>query len=222
MTELTAKQRGNAIHLMGSFNPQIFQPAWLAAQGLIREAESETAEIQIIHSDIVSYSVAWARIEVERDKLSIFSTPKSETPEQLRDLALGVIEVLNHTPVYTVAIQFWAHYALESQEARDRLGWTLVPPDPFQGELINPGMRALRVVGGRPTGEDPDENGLIVTIEPSNPVSPNGVYIGVVDQYEVAESSEADVGAEPAISCLKANWSASIKRASAIPAAILK
>jgi hypothetical protein len=31
-----------------SFNPQIFQPAWFAAEGLIRKGEAEAAKIEIV------------------------------------------------------------------------------------------------------------------------------------------------------------------------------
>lgn len=221
LAELAIERQGNAIHLLGSFNPRLFQPAWLAAHNLIRDAESETAEIRIIHSDIVSYALDWVRVEVEGEKLAIISTANSETPEQLRDLAVGVLEVLSHTPVYTVGIQFWGHYALESQEARDDLGWRLVPPDPFKEHLAMPGMTTLRVSGSRSSEDDPDGGGLIVTVEPSNRVNPNGVYISVLDQYELADQNDADATAGPAVACLKENWAASGKRAKAIPETVL-
>lgn len=216
MTERVPERHGNGIILAGSFNPQIFQPAWLAAQNLIRPAESENADIQIVHSEIVAYRLDWAHIEVDREKLEIVSTPKSETPEQIRDLALGVIEILRHTPIHLVGIKFFGHHALKDQAERDKIGWTLVPPGPFEGQIQGPGMRTLRVVGRHPGEEDKGDSGLMVTIEPSNPLNPYGVFISVVDQFEVAEESEPSIGAGPAIDCIKENWSKSIKRASAI------
>lgn len=221
MTEPVAEQHGNRIHFWGSFNPRIFQPAWLAAQGLIREAESENAEIGIVHSEVVSYALDWARIEVERERLAIASTGKSETPEQLRDLAIGVLEILSHTPVYLVGLQFWGHYALKDQEARDRLGRTLAPPEPFERHLVSPGVTTLRMTGGRPDGDDPDGDGLSIVIEPSNRVKPNGVYISIADQYDLADEDDPGVDARLAIACLKNKWSSSLKRAGEIPSTIL-
>lgn len=215
-----SKQRGTGITLTGSFNPRILQPAWLAAQQLIRDAESENAEIRIVHEEVVSFSLDWVNLEVEHDKLRIFSTPKSETPEQVRDLVLGVVEILDHTPIYQVGIEFYGHYAMEDQAARDKLGWTLVPPEPFAGHLEGPGMRSLKMAGRR-LGEEDGGNGLLVRIEPSYKIAPNGVFISVLDQYDVADKEEANVGAGPAIACIKDRWAGSLKRADAIADDIL-
>lgn len=214
-----SEQRGTSIILQGSFNPRILQPAWLAAQGLIRDAESENAAIRIVHEQVVSFSLEWANLEVEHDRLAVSSTPKSGTPEQVRDLALGAIEILDHTPVYGVGLQFFGHYALEDQAARDKLGWTLVPPKPFEGQLAQAGMRSLQMAGRR-AADDSGGDGVLVTIEPSALITPNGVYLAVLDQYAVADSSEANVGSSFAVECIKSQWEPSLKRAEAIASEI--
>lgn len=213
MTEPVSEQHGNALLLEGSFNPKIFQPAWLAAQSLIREAEFESADIQILHEEVVAFTIDWARLEVRRDQLTVLSTPKSETPEQVRDLVLGMIQILDHTPVYSVALQFFAHYALKDQAERDKLGWTLVPPDPFKDNLQRPGMRTLKVLGRRPGAAEDDEDRVAVVIEPSARIRPNGVYVNVSDHYSLAEPSDSNVGAEPAIGCIEERWKDSMHRA---------
>jgi hypothetical protein len=210
-----SEQRGTSIQLHGSFNPRILQPAWLAAQGLIRDAESENAEIRIVHEQVVSFRLEWADLEVDHDRLTVSSTPKSGTPEQVRDLALGAIEILDHTPVYGVGLQFFGHYALEDQAVRDQLGWTLVPPQPFEGQLAQAGMRSLQMAGHR-LGHEDDGGGVLVTIEPSAHIAPNGVYLAVLDQYVVADSAEANIGSSLAVECIKTNWESSFKRAEAI------
>lgn len=219
MVESVSEQRGTSIILQGSFNPRILQPAWLAAQGLIRDAESENAAIRIVHEQVVSFSLEWANLEVEHDRLAVSSTPKSGTPEQVRDLALGAIEILDHTPVYGVGLQFFGHYALEDQAARDKLGWTLVPPKPFEGQLAQAGMRSLQMAGRR-AADDSGGDGVLVTIEPSALITPNGVYLAVLDQYAVADSSEANVGSSFAVECIKSQWEPSLKRAEAIASEI--
>jgi hypothetical protein len=216
-----AELRSNRIVLLGSFNPRILQPAWLAAQNLIREAESENAEITIIHEEATVFSIDWATIEVERERLRLATTTKSETPEQLRDLAIGILETLDHTPIHVVAIQSAAHYPMASQERRDALGWKLVPPGPFEGEISRPGMAALHVNGAR-SGEDwqgskPPASGLVtVSVEPSSPLAPHGVFIQVDDRYPVADPEAANTGTGPAVACIKENWETSLKRAERI------
>jgi len=214
-----SEQRGNGVILRGSFNPRILQPAWLAAQGLIREAESENAEIRIVHEQVVAFGLEWANLEVDHDQLVVNSTPKGGTPEQVRDLALGAIEILDHTPIYNVGLQFFGHYGLKDQAARDELGWALVPPTPFEGQLARVGMRSLQMAGRR-SAEDVGGDGLMVTVEPSAHIAPNGVYLAVLDQYDVADSSEPNVGSSFAVDCIKSQWDPSLKRAESITSEI--
>ncbi len=221
MNPPVAELRSNRIVLRGSFNPRILQPAWLAAQKLIREAESENAEITIIHEEATVFSIDWAIIEVERERMRLATTTKSETPEQLRDLAIGILETLDHTPIHIVAIQSVAHYAMASQERRDELGWKLVPPGPFEEEISRPGMAALHVSGARPgeeaEGNEPPPTGVVtVSIEPSQPLAPHGVFMQVDDRYSVADPEAANTGTAPAVTCIKENWETSLKRAERI------
>jgi hypothetical protein len=220
VAQAVSKLRGNSIILRGSFNPRILQPAWLAAQNLIREAESDTADIKIVHEEVVAFGIEWATLQVEHDRLRLSSTPTSETPEQLRDLALGILEILDHTPIHLVVIQTAGHYAMEDQAARDKLGWTLVPPQPFEHHLVRPGMSTLQVTGARPGEEDEERGGLTVVVEPSSHVEPEGVYVSVHDHYSVADPDQPNVGTGPAAECLQANWGASLKRAEQISADI--
>src|SRR5689334_10831943 len=115
------------VALRGRFNPQIIQPAWLAAQGLIRDVESEKADIEIIHTEVVAYAIGWAQLEVQLDSLVVKTRPAAVAPEQVRDLVLGILEVLPHTPVEAIGIQASGHYALRDQDERDDLLGTLVP-----------------------------------------------------------------------------------------------
>ena len=220
MAEAVSKLRGNSIEFRGSFNPRILQPAWLAGQNLIREAESDNADIKIVHERVVAFAIEWATLLVEHDRLRLSSTPTSETPEQLRDLAVGILEVLDHTPIHEVEIQTAGHFAMADQAARDRLGWALVPPGPFETHLITPGMSTLRVAGARPDEADEERGNITVVVEPSAEIEPEGVYVSVHDHYYVANLEEPNVGARRAAECLRANWESSLKRAEQISADI--
>ena len=55
---------GHSIVLLGSFNPQIFQPSWFGNEGLIRKEEADSAKIEIVHRDLVSFSTETFRVEV--------------------------------------------------------------------------------------------------------------------------------------------------------------
>jgi hypothetical protein len=64
MAHAEAEIGGKAIVLLGSFNPQIFQPAWFAAEGLIPRELTDGANIGIIHSQLVAFSSEWLEINV--------------------------------------------------------------------------------------------------------------------------------------------------------------
>lgn len=89
---------GMGIVLVGSFNPQIFQPAWFAAEGLIRKEEEEAAKIQLIHRQAALFSLDWLQLQVTDEKFVALTTPSSYY-EPLRDLVLGTFRLLRHTPI---------------------------------------------------------------------------------------------------------------------------
>lgn len=194
--------------LRGHFNPQIFQPAWLAAQGLIRPAESEDATISIIHPEVVAYTLDWAKVEVEREMLTVATTSKTHAPEQVRDLALGMLGVLNHTPIHGVGLRFSGHYPMSDQDECARLIEILVPQTPWAQMLENPSLNSLTMQGDRIDGETGRRGNSFVTVEPSRKVA-NAIFVAVLDQYEVADSNEPALGAQPARDALDAVWSTS-------------
>ena len=85
MAQPTIEIEGMSIVLLGSFNPQIFQPAWFAAEGLVRKEEAEAAKIEIIHPQIISFSMEWLLLQVTQERFAA-STTHSPSYEPLRDL----------------------------------------------------------------------------------------------------------------------------------------
>jgi len=68
---MKAELSGINIVILGSFNPKIFQPAWFAANELIRKLEAEEADTEIIHNDISIFRIGdWLRLEVTRDRFN--------------------------------------------------------------------------------------------------------------------------------------------------------
>ena len=58
------------IAVLGDFNPIIFQPSWMAMKGIIGEGEAEGAKVELIHKDLVRFSLDWAEIEVTPEKIT--------------------------------------------------------------------------------------------------------------------------------------------------------
>lgn len=138
-----------SVVLIGDFNPKICQPAWFAAQALIRESEAEAANVEIIHSDFTSFSTDWFVMQIARDRFS--ATAKSSAyKEHLRDLVLGTFHKLSHTPLTQMGINYSARVRFKSDVDWHCFGHFLSPKAPWAGLLTKPGMRSVSVEGARP------------------------------------------------------------------------
>ncbi|MER5522554.1 hypothetical protein [Streptomyces sp. NPDC002763] len=177
-----------SIVLVGSFNPKIFQPAWFAAQGLIRQEEADEANVQVVNNDICVFETGWFGLEVINDRWMLISraTPAFES---LRDLALGTFSVLRHDPVQKVGLNAYAHYAMPSREALDNFGHKIAPKDGvWRPVMDDPRLLSLTIQGARTD----DHPGAVRTkIEPSAKI-PDGLFIDVNDEYANSDSSSAD------------------------------
>lgn len=196
---------GHTIVFVGSFNPQIFQPAWFGSQNLLKKDEADGAKIEIIHHELVIFSSGWLRIEVTPERMML-ATAQAQAFEWLRDLAIGTFRVLPHTPIDKLGINRDIHFRIETEEAWHAIGHRLAPKDIWKGLLIDPGMAGLTITAKRP---DEHKGALNVRIEPSGKVKP-GVFVNVNDHYEMP--LEPSHGSDQIIGLLEASWTKSLDR----------
>jgi len=216
MSQPKLELEGVGIVLVGSFNPQIFQPAWFAAEGLIPKEEEEAAKIELIHREIASFSTDWFQLQVATDRFSA-ATTQSSFYESLRDLVLGTFRLLRHTPILKMGINRDFHFRMASEEAWHAFGHKVAPKEPWAGILKEPGMRSLTIEGQRSDGL----RGYIhVRVEPSVRVRP-GVFINVNDHYE-AQNIETGRGCDEIIDILDREWRTSLERSSHIALSLLE
>jgi len=209
MTRPSLMFQGMNIVLLGDFNPRIFQPAWFAAHDLIGESEAETAEIEIIHSDVVVYSTDWLRLQVTRDRFHV-STTQEPYYEVMRDLVIATFTLLEHTPIHSMGINTDFHFKMNSVEELHSLGHTLAPKSPWGDLLISPGMRNLTMEGLR---TDSNSGFIRVQVAPSNKIQNGaGVYIATNDHYQVNEP-KGSIGCIQIISILNESWESSVRMA---------
>lgn len=216
MTDVTSKIEGIAIALIGSFNPSIFQPAWLAAEGLISKEDGESAEIKVIHPEIASFGVKKMQLEITRERFLI-QTAYSPSFPLVRDLALGVFEILHYTPVKMMGINRDAHFAMPSRDSWNEFGHRMAPKAPWLNILEKPGMRSLIMEGVRP---DEYMGYIRVQTEPSNRID-SGVFISVNDHYQVKDP-ESSKGCNEMLGILRSHWDQSIERSKTIAFRLLE
>lgn len=203
---LEAEEAG--IVLVGSFNPAIFQPSWLASRKLIRETESERATDLVVTEQVTSFKAGWLRIQVMRERFAA-SAENAAHFEALLDLVLGIFSLLEHTPIKAMGLNRLAHYRLDSDEDWHKLGDTLAPKKYWE-ELLSvpsdtrglPGMRSITIEGRRPGSQ---AKHVRIKVEPSRLVTPHGVYFETNEHY--AETAESPVPAPaPYLDILKSSW----------------
>ena len=196
-----------SIVLVGTFNPTIFQPAWFACQRLIGNQESESAEINIIHPDVVNFRLEWCNLEVTRDRVVVTTTQESAL-ERIRDLTVGMFRLLAHTPITMLGVNLEMHFRMKSLEDWHMFGHQLAPKDKFWDETLNnPGTLDVQIHGQRP---DDYMGQIVVNVKPT--AKPQwGVSVRVNDHFEIEDKKNV-IGCDYIIDILEKEWQVSHER----------
>lgn len=217
-----------SIVLRGGFNPVIFQPAWFTAEKLLPRTEIEAAKVDIITPQILSFSTEWLTLQVTDDRFFAL-TQLAHMALPLRDLVLGTFRLLRHTPITAMGINYDSHTDMGSIEAWHRIGHILAPKDKWKDLLKEPGTRSVTIEGQRP---DDYRGYILVKVEPSNVLGPQGLYISINDHYELTdpelpsdETKPGEVGPIGSIrmlETLESAWDDALGRAKTITERVLK
>jgi len=211
--------QGKSIVLVGNFNPEIYQPSWLALQKLIRDKEYETADIQIIHKDVTIFKLDWVQFEITRDRFSV-TTTEERYYESMRDLILGIFSLLPHTPIKKMGINTDLHYGVKKEEDWHKIGDILAPKTIWKKVFKKPGMRALIIEESiRP---DNLAGFIRIKIEPSIRITLErfGIYFNVNDHFEFDKKDINSVDYFTEI--LNNKWNESTERTTKIIKTILE
>lgn len=220
-----------SVVVKGHFNPPIISPGWLLAQKLISAEDFAEAKVQVITPDVSSFAAVWVQCNVTLDTLQLSTSDVTEY-ERLRDLAVGILRTLQHTPVAALGINRGVHFATGSVAAWHEVGDALSPKAVWDGVLHLPGTRNVTILGARQDGQ----GGYIqVSVEPSLLLT-NGIFVTYNDHYalEVSTSEPArsritppDVEPtvaklESAVAILGTKWNQSMQGADAVIRAVRK
>jgi len=179
---------GLTVVVIGSFNPAIFHPSWLAMNNLVRKEEADEAKVDIITRDVSAFTMNWFNVQVIDQRLSLMTTdPAKHSP--LRDLAVGIFSILEHTPIQAFGLNRDRHIKMIDEHEWHAFGNFFAPKDPWSDILKKPGMRTLVVEGSRDGGAS---DAVAVKIEPSLRVTPHGLYVNVQQHYTVTAGTTAE------------------------------
>lgn len=211
MAAPTVTPVGINVQILGRWNPALFVPRWFADVGLLPNEEVDAANLSIVHEEIAQFDVGWLALRVTRDRF-LASTSQIGHAEALRDLVVGTLELLTHTPTQVVGVNHDFLFTFKDRESFDSFGWALVSPKQWP-QLERPGMAALQVQGMR---TDKREGYVRVML---NPVldGTHRLTVGINDHYAVAEEAASRSTAEIA-SILADRWFDSAAEAEGIVA----
>lgn len=206
-----------SVVLLGNLNPRIFTPDWFVRNELLRPKDIETAEIEIVHSQVTKFRIDWFQLEVQTER---FWVTTSQIPVQLRDLVVRTFkEFLPHTPLRQLGINRNVHFKVDSFETRTRIGQTLAPPEAWgkwapmiKGGEHNKRSGMISIVMQQHMEDDRPKGYTRTTVQPSTKVGGElGIYVQVNDHFEV-EAPEKVVGSEEVIDLLEMRFEKSVSR----------
>lgn len=218
-----------SIVIRGQFNPAIISPAWLKSEDLISADDYVATTPELITADVSVLNGPYFDLNVTRETFAIMSTDSSAF-ETVRDMAVGVLKTLRHTPVSVLGINRMVHFPVDDLDAYHRIGDVLAPKSYWETDLDFAGLQTLTIQGAR---KDSKASGrVLVTVQPSNLVIP-GVFVLHNDHYTLAvdaktissrEDFRADLSeneATPeklsiAIEILQGEWQTSMTRSSSV------
>lgn len=190
-----------SIVLIGDLNPIIFQPAWLAAKGLIRENEAESCKVELIHKELVRYKLDWAQLEITSNRFSI-TTAQEPYYETVRDLVIGIFKkFLKETPLTAMGLNHGLHYQLNEKQYFE-FGNKFAPLNNWSDYLTNPKLLQLEILDQKRLDHRPGY--YRIKVAPSDEIPSNGIVININDHYSLAEGQAGRNG--EVITILEETW----------------
>jgi hypothetical protein len=191
---------GVTIVLRGNFNPSIFQPFWMARQGLITDEAAAAANVAVIHPEISRFSIDPDFIfDVQADRFALArATAPLVTAADLCARIFG--DILPHTPINQLGINRSVHFSVGSAQERNRIGRMIAPPTPW-GEwgadlesddpYKNGGLQTMTMINKKAV--DRESGWVQARIEPSQAIGKGetGIFMEINDHYHFKDTTDA-------------------------------
>ncbi|MHB8391134.1 MAG: hypothetical protein ACYDBH_16385 [Acidobacteriaceae bacterium] len=212
----TADILASAIIAVGRFNPAIFSPDWLEANSLIGRSDADSVRDNnqgslIVSHQVTSFETKWFSLQVLANQFSL--TSKDALSPAFRDLAVSIFQLLPHTPVTAVGLNFMGHFKLASDEEYHNVGDALAPKGIWNTLFPNEiaGLTTLSIgiepgVRGEPLKTRDNKR---ISIQPSALIK-SGVYIAYNSHHDVSVSSnDTTRSAQRVATIIEQEWEAS-------------
>lgn len=204
----------SSIVAIGDFNPAIFSPDWLERNQLIGKDDASTAREGaqfVVTHQVTAFETDSFALQVIENQLTL--TSKGVLTPALQDLAVSIFELVPHTPVTALGLNFMAHYKLGSEDEYHKVGDVLAPKEIWTelcgDEEHTAGLANLtiRIQQGVRGGMAKSGNARNISLQPSGKFK-TGLFLSYNDHHDLRAGAEQDrSSAETAAAIIEDNWS---------------
>ncbi len=178
----------SSIVAVGSFNPPLISVDWLQHNGLVGASDAEGARARpdfLVSRQMTRFQTDLALVQVFEGQLSIQSV--APVSPALCDLATGIFDLLPHTPVNAVGLNFMAHFKAENFTLYHKVGDVLAPKAIWNTIFpnMNIGIQDLTMIvqeGMRDDQLEVKPNHRRVTVQPSLQIRA-GIFLQINNHY---------------------------------------
>lgn len=205
----------SSIVVVGDFNPAIISPGWLARNGLIGEDDAKAAredqnygKTLLVSHQVTNFETSWFTLQVLENQFSL--TNKEALSTAFKDLAVGIFQLLSHTPANAVGLNFMAHFKLGDKDEYHRVGDKLAPKSIWENafsEEFAIGTEHLTMVfqaGGRDDSRKTKDSKRI-SLQASNRIK-YGIKLSLNDHHDVSSCSVHPTQAEKVAEIIDTEW----------------
>lgn len=207
----TAEIFGSSIVAVGAFNPAIFSPDWLERKDLIGQGDADDAtrssSIVVSHQATV-FETEWFALQVFENQFSL--TSKGALTPAVKDLAVGILSLVPHTPISAIGLNFLAHFRLNTETEYHKIGDVLAPKTIWNGLYPEQGSAGLanlsiRIQDAERGSAPRSGNEKRISVQPSSKLK-LGVFMSLNDHREIMASDHGASPAEQAASIVDLDW----------------
>jgi len=210
----TAETLTSSIVVLGDFNPAIFSPEWLTRNKLIGEADAKLAiegsqgRKSLVSHQVSNFESDWFTLQVLQNQFSL--TSRGVLTPALKDLAVGIFQLVSHTPVNAVGLNFMGNFKLASQAQYHEVGDMFAPKDIWNKIFPDrsTGLAMLTILIQKGTRDDivASKDSQRISIEPSSNFK-YGITLSFNDHHDVTESDDKDLSpAERVAAIVDKQW----------------
>jgi hypothetical protein len=210
----TAEILTSSIIVIGAFNPAIFSPDWLERNRLIGKGDADEVregghgKTLIVSHEVAFFETKWFALQVLEKQFSL--TSKDALSPAFKDLAVGIFQLVPHTPVTAVGLNFLGHFKLGSEDESHRVGDMLAPKDIWKALYPDesPGLADLTIriqpcTPGEPLKTKDEKR---ISVQPSNKLK-FGAFLSYNDHHDVSTSDEDNLSpAERVANVIDNGW----------------